>query len=451
MTKYEQDKQLIKDVLERHYFQKWREDIESAIEIYVYGLCKSNCKYCYLKKHQEEIYPTELNDISTIIHNFELVIDWYIKNKFICMIDFFSAEWLTTPLFEPMMQIMYDKFKNTKFRPFRIIAADNMQFLWDEEKTKQIRNWFDKFKEELNIEFTLSASVDGYYCDQDRVLGNDVFYKRLWDFMEDYDLRAHPMVSSYNIHNWIDNYIWWQNNAPYKIARPLTMLEVRDSTWDKKSIQELITFTDFLVDYQFEHFFNKNKLDFLKYVLGFNLRKEYPYSDPGYNSIGILSTDYVTGQDHMACSFNHQCGIRLGDLTIAPCHRLWYKEFLIAQLQTNKENNQIIDIAPLNITLGIVKARIKTSCLPHCESCPFVGICIGFCMGQAYEHHKNFLIPTKEVCDLYKAKLTFLIYKYQQMGLWELLPQIQNYNLEQIKYLQTLIPKILQNFEKDIK
>lgn len=448
LTKYEQDKQLLKDVFERHYFSKWRKDRNSSIEIYVYGLCKSNCKYCYLKAHQKEIYPTELNNIPIILHNFELVLDWYIKNQFICMLDFFSAEWLTTDLFEPMMKIMYDKFSKTKYHPDRILGADNMQFLWNDERTKLIEYWFDKFKKDLNIDITLSASVDGAVCDSERVQGNKEFYDKLWAFCEKYDLRCHPMVSATNVHKWIKNYQWWQNNAPSQIARSLMMLEVRNEDWHEKEINELIKFCDFVVDYKFKNIFNENKMDFLKHIFNMKQEDKYPNTDCSYVNIAVPGTGFVDGQDKVGCSFGHTIPIRLGDLTIGLCHRLYYDDLLIGKFSYNEK--EIIDIEPINPVLGIVKARLHTSCLPHCEKCDFVGTCVGFCHGNSYEVSKNFLIPTKEVCNMYRAKISFLIYKYHTMGLWDLLPELQNFNDQQICYLQSLIDKILPNILEGI-
>lgn len=448
MTKEIQDNDFLYDVLNRHYFESYRTDSHSAaLEVYLYGLCKSNCEYCYLKQHQEELYPAKLNDIPTILHNFELLIDWYIENKFICMIDFFSGEWLTTSLFEPIMQIMYDKFSKTKYRPKRILGADNMQFLWDEKRTKLIEYWFDKFFTDLDIDISLSASIDGAICDYGRVQGTDEFYDRLWNFCKKYQLRAHPMVSAHNVKDWIPNYLWWVNNAPPSIWRGLMMLEVRNEEWHEQEINDLIKFCDFLVDFQFKNIFNENKLDFLKHILNMKDEEKYPFTSTGYRNIALGSNGFTDGQDIIQCSFHNECAIRLGDLAIVPCHRLSYKDLIIGKF--NVENNKITGIKAINPVLAVLKGRLKQSNLPHCATCDFVGICAGFCLGNSYEISKNFLIPAKEVCQMYKAKNSFLIYKYEQMGLWKLLPQLEEeYNPTQLAYLKSLKDKVLSNLIK---
>ena len=61
--------------------------------------------------------------------------------------------------------------------------------------------------------------------------------------------------------------------------------------------------------------------------------------------------------------------------------------------------------------------------MPHCEKCPLVGVCPGFCLGNSYENYKNPLVPLKQVCDMYKAKINFLLIKYEQIGLFKLLEE----------------------------
>jgi len=68
-----------------------------------------------------------------------------------------------------------------------------------------------------------------------------------------------------------------------------------------------------------------------------------------------------------------------------------------------------------------MKDHIKRSCMPICEKCPLVNLCPGPCLGNAYENFKNPLVPPEEVCNMFKAKYGFLIDKYNQMGLFDLI------------------------------
>ena len=61
-------------------------------------------------------------------------------------------------------------------------------------------------------------------------------------------------------------------------------------------------------------------------------------------------------------------------------------------------------------------------------------------MGNSYEVCKNPLIPTMEVCKMYKTKINFLISKYLQMGLFEYLPKIKTELGDEVyTYLNDLI------------
>ena len=61
-------------------------------------------------------------------------------------------------------------------------------------------------------------------------------------------------------------------------------------------------------------------------------------------------------------------------------------------------------------------------------------------MGNSYEVCKNPLIPTMEVCKMYRTKINFLISKYLQMGLFEYLPSVKSKLGEQFySYLNDLI------------
>ena len=225
------------------------------------------------------------------------------------------------------------------------------------------------------------------------------------------------------------------------------MLEVRNEYWHENEIADLIKFCDFLSDYMFKNVFKENKKDFLKYILNIKDKENYPFSEVGYNTLAIAGTGFIEGKDYFNCSIHNEISIRLGDLSIVPCHRLSYNDLLLGKFKI--ENNKITGLEAINPVMAVIKTRMKQSNLPHCANCDFIGVCTGFCLGNSYEISKNFLIPAKEVCQLYKAKISFLIYKYEKMGLWKVLPEIQNEcNLPHLDYLKALRKKILSNLEK---
>jgi hypothetical protein len=195
-----------------------------------------------------------------------------------------------------------------------------MQFLKDDNLTKEIENWLDKFKN-IGIDFVISASIDGKYCDESRTLNNDDFYLKLKNFLNKYNFHVHPMVSSFNIENWQQNYLWWKEFfGDDTYLNRMFCLEVRQNEWDEKSLQYLIDYYDFIIDDIFINHFNKDKLKMLKYI--FNIQNQNTtYYDPRKMGIGFTNFDNLMNFDKSTCSIKDTLFIRAGDLKIIPCHR----------------------------------------------------------------------------------------------------------------------------------
>lgn len=449
MNTMQENKLLANDILERHYYQYFRSNTDRTkdfrnLEVFLTGACRSNCEYCYLKKHMKDLYPLELQNYKTIIKNFELIIQWYIDNKFNCNLEIFSAEWLTTPLAEEVINIIYDKFKNTEYKPPVVLAADNMQFLKDKEITNKVKSYIEKLAS-IDIKFALSASVDGKYCDFGRTENSDEFYKNLHSFLEEQHFLPHPMLSANNSAHWIDNFKWWKEEFGIDIAYNMTLLEVRNQDWNEDSINNLIKFCDFLVDETFKEL-NYDKEEMVKYVFRFPGIKNKTFESDAYNPIRLTNNHFTRNFDIISCSFGRNLSIRVGDLSVAPCHRLYYP--LLELGKFNVVDDKIIDFEPTNVSLLAGKQYMKRSCMPICEHCGLVGICPGFCLGASYEEYRNMMVPQMEVCEMYRAKYSFLIYKYSLMGLFDDFSIIEKYTTkETARYLQDLIKSIIEEIE----
>lgn len=435
-TVEQQNKILANDVLERNFYNDLRDPASGKkLELFLTGACRANCEYCYLKKHQNVLYPTNLLNNEKIIQNLQLVLNWYIENKFRCSIDIFSAEWLTGPLADDVFNCIYNTFKDIlpEYRPHSIVLADNMQFLKSEKYTEKVESYFT-LMEQLGVPLYISASIDGKYCDFGRTENDDEFYQKLKDFMIKHKILTHPMVSSSNIKYWIDNYVWFRQTFPDELTKDIMSLEVRDNTWDDEAINHLIRFCDFLVDYKFEEL-QYDKLKMLKYIL-----RAYNDDDDNdvklltssYNIIGIQNAGIFNHDDYMSCSVHGTLPIRLGDLSVSPCHRLYYPEFEMGKFEV--VDNKITEFIPTNVSLLILMCHLRRSCMPKCEKCKFQDICLGSCLGANYEVNKNMFVPIKEVCKMYSAKNIFLIKKYHSLGLFEYLKDIR-YLLPTNRYL----------------
>lgn len=440
---------LANNILDRHFYSYFRNG-QKKIEIFLSGVCKANCEYCYLKKYHENLYPTKIEKYDTVINNFKAFLDWYVDSKFSCIIDFFSGEWLTTKYRDAIFDLMYDKFKDeSQYKPKTILIPDNMQFIKDEKAFNKVKEILLKFKS-IGIYVNISASVDGKYCDDGRTTNTDEYYDTLIEFCKEHSFKFHPMVSSSNVKNWIENYKWWMDilsKHDYEYGKDIMMLEVRDQTWTNESIEQLLEFINFVADYNFDHKFNKDKKRYLASIL----RRKEEVKDNCYDNTSLVfDSAFVHGQDFISCSASPETlPIRMGDLSIAICHRTWYPELTIGHF--NKIDNKISDFTVDNIGPLFIKIAAKKSCFPHCESCPLIGFCPGFCMGNAYEVSKNLLCPPKPVCNMYKAKTSFLIKKYNDMGLFNYIDDLVDKNNEEevlfYSYIKTLINNVLNNLE----
>ena len=438
-----QNIELFNDILERNYYSYYRQG-KKQIEFYLSGICNQNCEYCYLHKYQEKLYPLAINNFDIIIQNFQYLINWYIENEFICDINLFSGDWINTKLRQPIFNIFYNSFKNIKQnkRPKFIIIPDNMSFISDEKLINEVQNFIDKMKE-IKIIVIFSASIDGKYCDDDRNQHTDEYYKRLFEFCEKNNFLCHPMVSSSNIKNWIQNFLWWQETAPQFIAQDLMLLEVRDESWNNENIADLLNFCNFLIEYKYKNYFNSDLESFTKYLF-------HSKNKSGYSLERIVSSGFQEQSDKIGCNIQNNLHIRVGDLKFVLCHRLSYKELELGQLQV-KENKIIKESLPINLELLVAKIYIKRDCLPCCEQCLIRGICSGFCLGNSYENYRNFLVPTLEVCNLMKAKNSFLIQRYNELGVFDIIEDenINNFmSKDTVKYLCFLKKTILANLKE---
>lgn len=431
-----EDQILFSHILEKNYFNIFRHGNKNSkgIELFINGLCSANCSYCYLKKHQKDLFPSSLYNVDKILANTKQILQWYIDNKFCCNLDIFSGELFTTDLGIKLLDLLYNTFnkKDLKFKPQMIMFPDNMNFIQSKEITNKIQEYIDQFKK-INIRIQFSASIDGAKCEFGRTIQTDQFYKDCFEFLDRNDFYCHPMVSSQNIKYWPENYLWWVQNAPSQISRRLMMLEVRDETWDNQSIIALNTFCDFLINFKLLNYFNNDLKNFTKYVF-----RIQPQNTP-YSPELITCASYFNN-DHDHCGFKDEFIIRVADLSLCLCHRLSYPNLILGHFN---EQNEII-MNKNTVPLLFTKVQAHKYCLPYCESCVFEPICIGYCLGNSYENYQNILIPTKQVCDLYQQKNIFLIKKYNSMGMFDILETelCNNINGTSLSYLIELKNKI---------
>jgi radical SAM protein with 4Fe4S-binding SPASM domain len=416
MTFKEENDKLINSFLERTFFIGWKnpraKGLENfrSIEFMLNTRCNLNCSYCYYAKYGKDLYPLDLQDDKKVLTNLEILLDWMVENKFIPRMEVFSGDPLTQDVGLKAIEMILDKYKNLKEKPEQIVVPTNYTFILSDALVKKVDDLLVKSRK-IGIPVFLSASIDGKYCEPNRPfkVGNfdprdDKYYEKAFAFSKKWGFYFHPMIHSGHIEKWEKNFLWFQKMlAKYGFDwKNIYLLEVRNYDWDKKSILEFEKFIEFLIKWTFSGPCNSDINQYLNFAFtqGFNI---------------LMSPLTTTGRG-LGCSIQSTIHIRMGDLSIAPCHRLSYNPFITALFKV--KNGKIIGIESKNpeLFLGIMSMEGKNQ--PGCEVCPIKEICSLGCLGSQYEVTGDPFSPIPTVCQLEHAKIRAMIKAYKSLGIF---------------------------------
>lgn len=417
--------ELLNFILYNKFFSNFKKDANKdvSLELYITTECNQKCEYCYLVKHGDELYPKNIRNHEVIKNNLNILLNFILDKKmYLKELDIFSGEILGTKFGYEILDIILD-FVKDGLKIGMIVIPTNCSFALNEENFNKIQTYFDSF-DKAGTRFHLSASVDGLIIESDsrsfkseslNSSRDQNFYDKLFKFADKNNMGFHPMVSAHAIDKWDENLEWWDRSLQKigKSVDDIMMLEVRNNEWDTKNI---ISFLKFL-----NHCCNKliSSVGSEEYV-----KKAIFNYKGGYNSYRIERLD-IYNRKEPTCSISKFLSVRLGDLSIVPCHRLSYDRLIYGKFKV--EDNKITGIESNNIQLAnkILLGSCKTSL--KCDGCKFVNFCLRGCLGCQYEENNDPLIPCDTVCEMQKAKICFLIKKYARMGILEI---IKNYNGE---------------------
>lgn len=415
--------QLFESFLNRYFLDDFRKELPEPkgkmIELFIRGVCPSNCKYCYLIKHSKELYPRDCQDEKTILHNLEIFCKWYIKNRLRCHLVFFTGEIVKSGLIFKVLDVLYKYFSDSTnpYRPTDIIYPENGDFINDDALTEKMQSYIDKFKA-VGIKFALSLSIDGKYMDENRDKEHsENFYKKIGDFADKNFFGFHPMVSAFNIDKWIDNYKWWTSgeDIPKQLGNYLMMLEVRDDNWTNEAIDKYLEFLNFVIDFEFEKC-GQDKDSFARRVF----KNENILSYYDNISIGCTYGSRKTFDPQgLSCSITNNLCLRLGDLAVVPCHRTSYDKFVTGYFKVDEETQEVIGYKGKNVEALMSIYSWNRDSVPFCCDCDTKYWCPGPCLGSNYECSTDLFKPPETVCRLFKARAVFLIMKYESMGLFK--------------------------------
>jgi len=425
----EENDELGKSFFERMYFDEWKKPAgersgnRSTLELGSSYECNLECKYCYVERYGDELYPDV--DERTLYENAEKVVDWLIENGMNPDLELFAGEPLVKEVNFKILNMVLDKFEDVEKKPEKIVIPTNFTWIKSGKYMEKVEGLMEKSRK-MDMPIRLSASIDGKYCADNRppIKFTEKDYDKIFKFAKEWNMGFHPMIYSEEIENWKDNFLWFQEKfEEYDIPFDnIYLLEVRNREWSKKQINEFGEFLKWLIDWNVEKIGKKNILD-LVFARGFN----------------ILSHPFSTVGRGVGCSIQSTPMIRLADMGMGPCHRLSYDQFIMAELE-EKEGSSDLGLKVHRPELLIGHVAFDNDYQPMCEKCVINKLCTGQCLGAMYEETGDMFSPIPNVCRLEFKKVVSFIEKFKELGvLKDIKVRVTDAKAVQIEKLEELI------------
>lgn len=395
------------------------------LELFLTQECNQNCDYCYLQKNGDKLYPVEYRDKETMLKNMEILLNYYIENNINPIhIDFFSGEIWGYPIGNKAFDILLTAC-NKGLGVKSICIPSNFSFCRDKKLIEVIDYYIDAFAQK-DITLMFSCSMDGEILDKmNRPTSaydfkTDEYYTNIYEFCKKHKFGYHPMISSNGIEyqkenydNWIKiHHKYYPDIEEFKAQYPIAMqLEVRDDTWTDDKIMSYLDWLNYVIETDIKEFYDNNHEHFLSDLFWLDRYPNICKRSRCYLPYLITEVDPTP-----TCTAGKMLCIRCGDLAIAPCHRTSYEKFLFGRYVV--ENDKIVGVKGQNISLMNAWYRTGNINKPKCDTCSMRKMCLRGCYGAQYEANQDLLYPCETVCNLFKAKLTFLINKYEKVGVF---------------------------------
>ena len=397
-----------------------------GIELIVRPECNQKCEYCYITQHGDELYPVhERVDNATILRNLRAILEYvyYEKHSFVNRWELFAGDLFYDNLYFDLLDIFYDVIKPiyktyhhlfTRGRKISILSPSNCSFVKDDNKVALFEQYCKKM-EEVGCELILSYSTDGKYaCDsREKYDVPDEVFDKTFAFLKRHHYGPHPMVSAENIDNYIKNYDWWVEQIPKfsDYDTSVMMLEVRNDNWTEEKLDKYEALLKHIVHQNLK--LHPSKKDFAQHL--FDERSDAF----GYNLIKLYPKRSYEDDAAYSCSMQWLLHITLNNLSIVPCHRTSYKQFLIGQFDQD-ETGKITGVTGNNVAIGITTHGFRAGSIPRCSKCKYAPGCVKGCLGSQYEHSGELFAPIDSVCRLLKRKISVLSREYRDLGLLDI-------------------------------
>lgn len=301
------------------------------------------------------------------------------------------------------------------------IIPTNGSFLLNNDNMLNMQKHIMLFKK-FNSNLTLSFSVDGKIVDADsRAERDDEFYDKMFAFAKLNNFHFHPMVSAGAIEKWIDNYQWWENECTKRdinLEANVKLLEVRDDEWTEEKIDSLCEFITYRINNCVNKYSDGRTDLFTKQLFGLDGEKS-PWSD-------YLTFDFNEKDNFASCNISKALTIRVGDLSIVPCHRLGYNRYKYANFII--ENDKIVDIDEINLMTALrILMTNNTLGSIRCDICKIKNYCIKGCFGAQYEATGDPFITADSTCDMMIKKTRKILSVFRELGVFDVLKEYKDY------------------------
>ena len=407
-----------------------------GIEFYITSVCNQKCNYCYLVKYGDKLYPKEIRDKDTIIRNMERVFEYLLEQNvtYIPRIDLFSGEIWGMEFGNQILNIII-KYLEKGIQIGEIMIPTNASFLTDDRIAEVIDYYHKRFKS-LNVTFRMSASIDGAVVEHTNrpfrtknateVYKTDEYYDKIMKFFFEHEWGFHPMVDASTIEKQPENYEWWHKQfdkfgytSYEQFLNFIMFLEVRNDSWTEEKLEAYAKWLNHMLDYDYTHYWVGHEQAFYNLILCSNRNADLVDQDNA-----VLPKDYMFGymptiissskSKSFGCSAGSLLTIRLGDLSIVPCHRTSYPKFIYGNFDV--ENDKITGITANNpfLMFNVIGQGVSTQF--KCDACPINSCCMHGCLGSQWENTKDLFYPIKSVCDLNKVKVLFMAAKAEQFA-----------------------------------
>ena len=408
MTYQDENNQLLKTYLDDSFFRAWGQrepELENftKLELMFNPECNLRCKYCYLVKHGDELYPREIRDINNQLDNLRMLLDYLTVNGYTPAFEVFSGEPLIQPDKLAAVRMIIDAYRNSEQKP-NITIPTNFTFIEDDAKADRVKD-IVQYGDEHGVKIFLSASFDGKMIESNRpgtFVRSDEHYDKCFSFAKDMGFGFHPMVYSEGIERWPENFLWYQEKLK-EFDIPwwnIYLLEVRDKEWTGRQIESYGNFIRFLMNWTFDKLNHDREL-MVRFIL-----------EKGFN---MLKSPFVTIGRGLGCSIQSTVFVRMGDLSIVPCHRTSYQPFIYGQFKA--ERGKITGVKAGNVSMMNTVYSFNARNQPYCERCELEPICSFGCLGSQYETNGDMFTPIPTVCAMYRQKYESLKASLRELGI----------------------------------